>query len=463
MKTIKTVNPATEQICGVFNLMDQAQVETCIQETSLVQEKWAATDFKTRKQCLLQLAKLLTEDKTRLATTITNEMGKPLAQSIAEIEKCALLCEFYAQNGEDFLKPELIKTQFYKSYRSFHPLGIIFAIMPWNFPVWQVMRFAVPNLMAGNAGILKHAPNCFGTSIIIEELFLEAGFPRRLFCSLIVDVDVVPFIIHHPKIAGITLTGSNRAGRAVAQEAGMALKKVVLELGGSDPYVILKDADLDLAAEQCVLSRLNNCGQVCIAAKRLIVVKEVLEEFEKRVIEKAKKYTFGDPLDLNTQMGPMARDDLRNHLHEQVKESIRQGARCVLGGSMPEKVGYYYPTTILLDVKPQTTAFEEELFGPVICIIPAEDEDHALSLANQSEFGLAGSIFTNDLVKGEQLANQVLAAGTCAVNSLVSSNPHLPFGGIKQSGYGRELSVEGIREFVNIKTVTVAKPVSKQG
>ncbi|MBA2648377.1 MAG: NAD-dependent succinate-semialdehyde dehydrogenase [Legionella sp.] len=456
-KTSKSINPTTEQIFGLYTLMDEVGVEASIEQASHVQFAWARTELKTRKRLLLKLAKNLLAEKSLYANTMTHEMGKPISEAIAEIEKCAALCAFYAKEGPRFLKPESIKTQWYKSYRSFHPLGIIFAIMPWNFPFWQVMRFAVPNLMAGNAGILKHAPNCFGSSLLIEELFIKSGFPKGLFASLLIDIESVPFVIEHPKIAAITLTGSNSAGRAVAKMAGAALKKVVLELGGSDPYIILKDADLEFAAEQCVASRLKNCGQVCIAAKRLIVVNEVKDAFEQLVIAKARAYKYGDPLDENTLMGPMAREDLRANLHRQVLKSIEQGARCVLGGKIPEGPGYFYPTTVLLDVKPDALPFREELFGPVICITTAEDEEHALSLANQSDFGLAGAIFTKNIVKGEYLANHMLQAGTCGVNTLISTDPRLPFGGIKQSGYGRELSVEGIREFVNIKTLIVSR------
>ncbi len=457
MTTINMVNPTTEQACGTYTLMNEKDVGLIIQDMSIAQQSWATTAFKTRKHLMMNVAQLLREEKTYYATIMTTEMGKPITQAIAEIEKCALLCEFYADQGEKFLEPETIQTEFYKSYRSFQPLGIIFAIMPWNYPFWQVMRFAVPNLMVGNAGLLKHAPNCMGTGLAIEQLFLKAGFPRRLFSSLIIDVDLVSYVIHHPKISGVTLTGSNRAGQSVAKEAADALKKVVLELGGSDPYVILDDADLEHAANESVISRLGNCGQVCIAAKRMIVVKPVREAFEALVIEKAKKYQMGSPLNEATNLGPMARNDLRIALHDQVERSIAAGARCVLGGTLPSGVGYFYPATVLLDVTADSPAFQEELFGPVICITVADDESHALRLANQTEFGLAGAIFTRDLEKGERLARDVINAGTCAVNVHVTSDPRLPFGGIKQSGYGRELSIEGMREFVNVKTIVVAK------
>lgn len=457
MDVINTINPATGLPCGTYPLMSQGEVDALIHDMHISQQAWSNSPLVLRKQCLSNLARLLLENKQIAGTLITTEMGKPITQAIQEIEKCSKLCDYYAEQGEHFLRPETIKTEYYKSYRSFHPLGIIFAIMPWNYPFWQVLRFALPNLMIGNAGLLKHAPNSTGTALFIEQLMLKAGFPNNLFRSLIIDVDLAPFVIHHPHVRGVTITGSNKAGKSVAMEAGSALKKVVLELGGSDPYVILEDADLELAAEQCVLSRLNNAGQVCIAAKRIIVDKKIKAAFQALVLDKAQAYIMGDPQDPLTNLGPMARADLRATLHDQVQRSIMAGARCLLGGTLPNKKGYYYPATVLTDVSVDSPAFCEELFGPVICIIEAADEADALRLANTTVFGLAGAVFTQDLIKGERLARDCMDAGTCAVNTYVASDPRLPFGGIKQSGYGRELSLEGMREFVNIKTVIVAK------
>ncbi len=457
MPSIHTINPATEETIRCYSSMNPDQVDSIIHDMHSVQQQWAQSPMALRQRCLSNLSKQLLEQKTQCASLITTEMGKPITQALLEVEKCATLCDYYAKQGEHFLKPEPIQTEFYKSYRSYQPLGIIFAIMPWNFPFWQVLRFAVPNLMVGNAGLLKHAPNSTGTALLIEALFLDAGFPKHLFRSLVMDVDLAPFVIHHPHIAGVTLTGSNQAGKRVAAEAGAALKKVVLELGGSDPYVILDDANLEQAAELCVLSRLNNAGQVCIAAKRMIVVERVKPAFEALVLEKARAYSMGNPLDSKTTLGPMARHDLRATLHKQVQQSIDAGARCLLGGTLPDSTGYYYPATVLTDVAVDSPAFNEELFGPVICIITANDEEHAMRLANTTVFGLAGAVFTQDLEKGERLARDGIHAGTCAVNSLVASDPRLPFGGIKQSGFGRELSMEGMHEFVNIKTVIVSR------
>lgn len=453
---IAVINPANETICGQYACMNQNDVEQIIQEMHVAQKKWAKSSIALRKQCLLNLAQIILEYKETAATLMTNEMGKPITQAVAEIEKCASLCDYYATMGEAFLKAEQIQTEFYKSYRSFQAMGIIFAIMPWNYPFWQVLRFAVPNLMVGNAGLLKHAPNSTGTALLIEKLILKAGFPSGLFRSLVIDVDLAPFVIQHPRIQGVTLTGSNQAGKSVAQTAGAALKKVVLELGGSDPYIILADADLAFAAQQCAESRLSNAGQICIAAKRIIVVESVAQKFTELLIEQTKHYVIGNPLDETTTLGPMAREDLRLKVHEQVQRSIQMGARCVLGGTMPSGKGYYYPATILLDITIDSPAFNEELFGPVICIIHAKDEQDAIRLANTSTFGLAGAVFTRDLKKGELIARDLIEAGTCAVNSFVKSDPRLPFGGIKQSGYGRELALEGMREFVNIKTVTIS-------
>lgn len=457
MNAFEAINPATENKVDSYPLQQEAEVLATINKMHQIQGSYAKTQPELRKKNMQALAQGFKKERQSLATLMTSLMGKPITQSLAEIDKCAQLCDFYAEHSAALLQPEIVQTEHYKSYRCFEPLGIVFGIMPWNAPFWQVMRFSVPNIMAGNAALLKHAPNCIAIGEKISDLFLQAGFPEYLFANLRIDLDLVPQIIHHPAVAGVTLTGSNRAGQSVAMEAGKALKKVVLELGGSDPYVILKDADLNFAANQCLTSRLTNCGQVCIAAKRLIVVKEVRAAFEKLLLQGAKTYQMGDPMDPATRLGPMARADLRTSLHSQVERSIAAGARCVLGGSIPQGKGYFYPATLLLDVEPHSPAFQEELFGPVICLIEAKDEAEALTLANQTSYGLGAAVFTSDLDKGERLAKEILQAGTCVVNGFVASDPRLPFGGIKQSGFGRELSIEGLREFLNIKTVIVDK------
>ena len=456
MPEIQIINPATEAVQSRHATMGQAEVSQIIEDMETVRSKFSSTPFSERRDYLLNVAKILRDDQDSLAKLMTEEMGKPITQAMGEVEKCAILCEYYANEAEKLLQPEPIKTEKYKSYRCFEPLGIIFAIMPWNFPMWQVMRFAIPNLFAGNAGLLKHAPNSLGMSLAIEKIFKRAGFPASLFRSLIIDVDLAPFVIQHPLVQGVTFTGSNHVGKIVASEAGSAIKKTVLELGGSDPYVILEDADLELAAEQCVISRFSNAGQICIAAKRIIVVEAVYTKFEKLILEKAKRYIMGDPLDPQTNLGPLARADLRDKLHDQVQHLIANGAECLLGGKRPSGKGFYYPPTVLRNITATSLAFTEELFGPVLCLVTASDEAEALTLANQTEFGLAAAVFTQDLKRGEYIAAHVLKAGYCAVNSLVASDPRLPFGGIKQSGFGRELSTEGLREFMNIKTVVVA-------
>jgi len=456
MVMLTTINPSTGVKCGEYQLMSREDVMQIIAGMHVVWQTWQRSALEVRAGYLRELAKLLLKERDALAALMTQEMGKPITQAKSEVEKCALLCDYYAQNGAQFLQPELVSTEFHKSYSSFQPLGIIFAIMPWNFPLWQVMRFAVPNLMAGNAGLLKHAPNVTGTALMIEQLFLTAGFPTGLFRSLVVDVSLAPDIIQHPYVAGVTLTGSERAGKAVASVAGAALKKVVLELGGSDPYIVLADADLELAANECVLSRLNNAGQVCIAAKRIIVVESVKDKLQELVLNQAKNYVMGSPNAPDTMLGPMAREDLRADLHAQVQRAIAAGARCVLGGVLPTGPGYYYPATVLLDVPVDSPAFREEMFGPVICITGAKDTEEAIALANDTDYGLAGAVFTSDIKRGEVIARDQISAGVCAVNMHVSSDPRLPFGGIKHSGYGRELARVGMHEFLNIKTVVVA-------
>ena len=453
--SIQTINPATGEVIKTYEEMPDNEVETIIDHTHSVYEEWRHTSFAERAEKMRKLAQLLKDNKEEYGKIMTLEMGKPITAAMAEIEKCAWVCEYYAQTAEEHLQDRVIKTEKTKSKVCYRPRGIVFAIMPWNFPFWQVFRFLCPTLMAGNAGLLSHAPISTGTVLAIEELTVKAGFPQGLFKSLIVNNDGSAKVIGNEKVTAVTITGSEGAGKAVATEAGQHLKKVVLELGGSDPYVILDDADLDQAAEACVTSRLLNTGQVCIAAKRLIVVEKVLKDFEKLVIEKSKRYQMGDPLDPNTNFGPMAREDLRAKLQEQVDRSIQEGAELVTGGQIPDGKGFFYPVTILKNVKDTMVPFKEELFGPVIAIIPALDEIEALKMANDTPYGLAGAVFTQDTERGEKIATDLIEAGSVAVNCFVGSDPRLPFGGIKLSGFGRELSEEGIREFVNVKTVSV--------
>jgi succinate-semialdehyde dehydrogenase/glutarate-semialdehyde dehydrogenase len=379
-----------------------------------------------------------------------------VVQARAEVDKCAWVCDYYAENAESFLAPEIIETDASKSFVAYEPLGVVLAIMPWNFPLWQVFRFVAPALMAGNAGVLKHASNVQGCALAIEEIIRDSGYPPDVFRALLVGSSAVSPVIEHPLVRAVTLTGSTPAGRAVAQQAGALLKKTVLELGGSDPYVVLEDADLDAAVESCIIGRMINNGQSCIAAKRYIVPRTILPEFEDRCVARMQAQRMGDPMDEETDLGPLARTDLRDELHDQVTRSLEMGARCLLGGEVPEGTGAFYPATVLTDVEPGMPAYTEELFGPVAAIIPVGDEGEALRVANDTEFGLGAAVFTRDLERGEKIATRDLDAGSCFVNAFVKSDPRLPFGGIKGSGYGRELGSFGIREFVNIKTVYVA-------
>jgi succinate-semialdehyde dehydrogenase/glutarate-semialdehyde dehydrogenase len=386
---------------------------------------------------------------------MAREMGKPVKDGRSEAEKCAWVCDYYAGHAESFLQPEMIETDASRSFVTFQPLGVVLAVMPWNFPFWQVFRFAAPALMAGNVGVLKHASNVVGCALAIEDVFRQAGFPENVFRSLLAGSSQVDDIIEHPLIKAVTLTGSTAAGQAVGRKAGSLIKKSVLELGGSDPYLVLEDADPETAAATCVASRLINSGQSCIAAKRFVVVGKLREPFERAFVERMQAARMGNPLQEDTEVGPQARHDLRDDLHRQVQHSIERGAECLLGGEIPMGEGAFYPPTVLTNVRKGMPAYDEEMFGPVAAIIPVKDEAEAIKVANDSVFGLGAAVFTRDVARGERIAAEELEAGCCFVNALVKSDPRLPFGGVKESGYGRELSHYGIKEFVNIKTVYV--------
>lgn len=455
MTTIHTINPASEEILNEYVCLRENQLVTAIEAGYCSFGYWKKTTFTHRIQIVENLSKLLIEKKTELALLIANEMGKPISFGRNEIEKCSRLCEHYVQYAEKYLQARTIRTEMKKTIVCYQPLGIIFGIMPWNYPFWQVFRFGIPALIAGNAIILKHAPITTGCGNKIAELFLMAGFPEYLIQHCVIDNDLATKVIANDKIAAVTLTGSVKTGGIVGAQAAGHIKKTVLELGGNDPYVVLRDADLDIAAQAIVKSRLNNTGQVCIAAKRIIAVNSIYDKLGDKIQHLINKYIFGDPLDENTIMGPMARADLRTGLHSQVEHSIKSGAKLIAGGAIPRHKGFYYPATLLFDVQPGMPAFDTELFGPVIAIVRAKDEKHAIDLANQSQYGLAAAIFTQDLARGEQIATEEINVGTCFVNAMVVSDPRVPFGGIKHSGYGRELSQEGILEFVNIKTISI--------
>ncbi|MEQ8243320.1 NAD-dependent succinate-semialdehyde dehydrogenase [Fulvivirga sp.] len=453
---IESINPANGESVATYKAMTSKEVKHIIDESDLDWKNWRKTSFDERSQLMHMAAEVLRENKASYAELMTLEMGKVLKDGESEIEKCAWVCDYYADNAKEFLKDHKVDTEASNSFISYKPIGIVLAVMPWNFPFWQVMRFAAPALMAGNAGVLKHASNVSGCAIAIEKAFQKAGFPKNIFRTLIIPSNQVAEVIKNEKVKAVTLTGSTPAGKSVAAIAGSQIKKTVLELGGSDPYIILQDADLELAAKTCATSRLINNGQSCISAKRFIVVKEVKAEFEKLLSKYMSERVVGDPLDKRTDLGPMARMDLRDELHDQVTKSKEMGANCILGGAIDHNSeGAFYPPTILTDVKWGSPAYHEELFGPVASIIEASNEKEAIEIANDSFFGLGAAVFTKDLKRGEHIAKDEIEAGCCFVNDFVKSDPRLPFGGVKGSGYGRELSAYGIKEFVNIKTVYI--------
>jgi len=449
-------NPASGQVIARYDETPDPEVRDIVRRAHEAHLRWKKTPFSHRAGPMKEAAAILRRRAREFGELMTLEMGKPVAGGVAEAEKCAWVCDYYADNAESFLADQEVDTGAGRSFVTFQPLGVVLAVMPWNFPFWQVFRFAAPNLMAGNAGLLKHASNVPGCALAIEAVFREAGFPADLFRTLLVPGSRVEEIIENPLVRAVTLTGSTPAGKAVARKAGELLKKTVLELGGSDPYVILEDADLDSAVATCTMARLVNSGQSCIAAKRFIVVEAIREAFEERFVASMAAAKMGDPREEDTLVGPQARTDLRDELHAQVVRSIAAGARCLLGGEIPPGPGAFYPPTVLTGVRPGMPAYDEELFGPVAAVIPVKDEAEALRVANDTVFGLGAAVFTRNLERGTYIAREELEAGACFVNAFVRSDPRLPFGGVKESGYGRELSPFGILEFVNIKTVWVA-------
>jgi succinate-semialdehyde dehydrogenase / glutarate-semialdehyde dehydrogenase len=453
---IQSINPATGEKLETYAEMHRAEVDEIVDKTHEAFLAWRRIPLEERAQRLRAAAQILRTKAEAWARLMAREMGKPLRDGIAEAQKCALCCEYFADKAAQMLAREPVKTEARTSFVTFNPLGVVLAVMPWNFPFWQVFRFAAPALMAGNAAVLKHASNVPGCALAIEQILREAGVPENLFRTLMIGNGQVEPVIAHPLVRAVTLTGSGPAGRAVARKAGEMLKKTVLELGGSDAYLVLEDADLELAATVCAKGRLINGGQSCIAAKRFIVVESVRRDFEQRFVEKMKAPRQGDPLSMDTEIGPLARHDLRDTLHQQVELSVQRGARCLLGGKVPDGPGAYYPPTVLTDVARGMPAYDEELFGPVAAVIPVRDEAQAIGTANDSPFGLGAAVITRDLARGERIAAEAIESGCVFVNDSVRSDPRLPFGGVKDSGYGRELSGYGIKEFVNIKTVFVA-------
>ncbi len=455
--TFDSINPATGKKVESYPEMSAEEVGDILTKCHIAQRDWANTPLPERARLMASVAEVLRRNKEAYAKVMMREMGKIWPQGLAEVEKCAWGCDYYAENGERFLVSEDVDTEAHHSFVTYKPLGVVLAVMPWNFPLWQVFRFAAPALMAGNGALLKHAPNVIGCALLIEDIFREAGLPDNLFRSLIIDIPQTTDVIHDRRVAAVTITSSVAAGRAVASEAGKVLKKCVLELGGSDPFIVLEDADIDKAVEVGIVGRYQNSGQSCIAAKRFIVVDTVYEEFEQKFVEAVKKLKMGDPAEEGVYIGPQARVDLRDGLHDQVQRTVQGGATVLVGGEIPEGPGAFYPATVLVGVKEGMAAWSEELFGPVATLIRVKDEAEAIEVANGTDFGLAGAVWTQDLARGERIAESGIQSGAAFVNDMSKSDPRMPFGGIRDSGYGRELSIHGIREFVNVHSVWVNK------
>jgi succinate-semialdehyde dehydrogenase / glutarate-semialdehyde dehydrogenase len=455
---LRSVNPATGEELASYPEHTAEELDQALAEADRAQRAWALTSFAQRRRNLAEAARLLRQERDDLARLATLEMGKPIAEAEAELDKCAWNCELYAERAEGFLADEPVQTDAHSSYVAYQPLGVVLAIMPWNFPFWQVLRFAAPALMAGNGALLKHSPNVPGCALAIEELLTRAGFPAGLFRTLLVgDASVAEAtgrLLADPRVGAVTLTGSERAGAAVGATAGRALKKCVLELGGSDPFLVLADADLPLAAEAAARARFLNGGQSCIAAKRFIVEEPVADEFERRFVDAVAALPVGDPLDRSTRVGPLARSDLLTALERQVEASVAAGAEVLLGGGRLPGPGWFHAPTVLAGITPDMPVFREETFGPVAAVVRAEDEDAAVELANDTPYGLGASVWTRDLDRAQRLGRRI-ESGSLFVNAVVASDPRLPFGGVKRSGYGRELAAVGIREFTNIRAFWV--------
>lgn len=454
-KYMQAINPYTGKVCGTYPHHSDKEVQYIISQVNKEWINWRNTSFDERSKLMFRLGGLLLERKEWLSDMITAEMGKVKRESLAEVEKCAWVCRYYANNAEQFLMRETIQTEANRSFVSYQPIGTVLAVMPWNFPFWQVFRFLAPALMAGNTGLLKHASNVPGCALAIEQLVDEAGFPANVFRSLLIGGSEVNAVIENPNVKAVTLTGSTPAGKAVAKAAGAVLKKTVLELGGSDPYLVLADADVNEAARLCVAARLLNGGQSCIGAKRFIVMDSVYDTFRDEFVRLMQQATYGNPMDVQTTIGPMAQTDLRDELHRQVMKSVVAGAKVLCGGFVPDGAAPFYPPTVLENVLPGMPAYHEELFGPVASLFRVNTEEEAVFVANDTVFGLGAAIFSQSTEKALELAEKGLQAGCVFINDFVKSDPRLPFGGVKESGYGRELSLLGIREFVNAKTIVL--------
>lgn len=453
MATTTSLNPYTREVLQSYKNHTEKEVSEIIDKADKRFYSWRETSFSERKKLMLAAASELKKNKKEYAETMTLEMGKPITQAIAEIEKCAWACEYYAENAEQQLQNEIIKTDAHKSYVSFEPLGVVLAIMPWNYPFWQVFRFAAPALMAGNIAVLKHASNVFGSALNIEKVFKRAGFPENCFTTLLIGSDVMEAVIENEKVKAVTLTGSGPAGSSVASIAGKNIKKTVLELGGSNALVVLKDCDMDTTVDTCVQARFQNTGQSCIAGKRLIIDESIADEFVEKMVIKVRELKSGEPTDEETYIGTLAREDLAEDLEKQVNDSVKAGAKVEIGG---KRKNAYFEPTILTNVSEDMAVFDEETFGPVLSVTTFKTVEEAVALSNNSKFGLGVSLFTKNIEEAEKLAFQ-FEEGAVFINELVKSDPRLPFGGVKKSGYGRELSEHGIHEFVNRKTVFINK------
>ena len=455
-RKLYSINPKNNIKIRSWNIPSQNEIDSIINSASDAQILWEKTEINLRINLVKELAKSLKDQNKELCILMADEIGKPLSQGKLEINKCIFLCDYFSEIAKSALSQNNIETEYFKSYVLHKPIGLVFGVMPWNFPFWQVIRYSVPALIVGNGVLLKHASNVQGCANAIEHCIADSGFPQNIFKNLQIPSDMVNNVIENDKVSGVAITGSTQAGRAVAKKAGESLKKTVLELGGNDPYLILDDADIEQAVFSCVEGRILNGGQSCISAKRLIVTEKNIDIFTKKIINLLQTKIVGDPYD-DVDLGPLASLSARNEVHRMVIKSIKCGAKLELGGDFSEVEGSYYPITILSDVKPGMPAFDDEIFGPVFSIIKAKNDKEAIFLANESKFGLGAAVFTSNIKRGEKIANEKIKSGLCFVNDYVKSDPRLPFGGIKSSGYGRELSSYGLMEFVNIKTVVVQK------
>ena len=454
MSTLKSINPANEQVFAEFQEVGLSKVKHIILESSNAQNQWAKIDIKNRIKIISEVKKMILENKRQYAEIITMEMGKPILESIAEIEKCALLCEYYENNSENFLKDKSLKSNAVTSFVSYEPLGVIFGIMPWNFPFWQVFRFVVPAIIAGNSTLVKHAPNVQSSAIAIEKIFHSAGLPKDIFRILMIDINIVPDIISNKMIKAVSLTGSEVAGSKVAECSGKNLKKTVLELGSTDAFIVLEDADLYKCVDSAIKGRMLNNGQSCIAAKRFIVHDKIYSDFLEMLKDSVSSLQLGNPMLESTQVGPLARFDILAKIQSQVDQSIELGANLVCGGNKVGSLGYFYAPTILTDITKNMPVYNQETFGPVFSVFKCSDIEQMVDLANDTDFGLGGSVWSNNTHKALSIAHKI-ETGAVFINDFMKSDPRFPFGGVKKSGYGRELSEFGIKEFVNVKTIAI--------